>query len=356
MRWSSILAVFLLAGCADAPIDDVEAPPAHDEPSDLVPFASADGKADSFTARFDREWVMSDAFLEAVDAVDANAVQAFLEMTPYGTRSWLADEHVGGTRFADSLVAEAHGAGLNPIVLLGRAQVESGLVSKTERPNQTRVDFAMGCGCPDHSGCSEVYRGLDKQMRCGADTLRKLYDQSVSGEGQWRAGKTKKTLDPFYVTPANHATAAHYGYTPWVLPRRGGNWLVWNVTKRFTARFEELVGPLTLANGCNGTARPFIGDACGCDADCAFHTARGQGFCHDAGFCTVGCEGPCPDLSGRAGTFCVADGQGGGMCVPKSEQSNGNCADVPGTRDLDADRYVGASGASESTAEVCLPQ
>jgi hypothetical protein len=32
--------------------------------------------------------------------------------------------------------------------------------------------------------------------------------------------------------PANHATASFYAYTACVLLGRGGNWLVWNVTRK----------------------------------------------------------------------------------------------------------------------------
>jgi hypothetical protein len=35
---------------------------------------------------------------------------------------------------------------------------------------------------------------------------------------------------------------------------------------------------------------------------------------------------------------------------------NGHCADLPGTLDASADRYVGTSNAPAKTAEVCMPQ
>ena len=31
----------------------------------------------------------------------------------------------------------------------------------------------------------------------------------------------------------NHATASLYAYTPWVLVNTGGNWLVWNITRKY---------------------------------------------------------------------------------------------------------------------------
>ena len=41
------------------------------------------------------------------------------------------------------------------------------------------------------------------------------------------------------VTPANHATASLYAYTPWVLVGRGGNWLVWNISKKYVKYAED---------------------------------------------------------------------------------------------------------------------
>jgi hypothetical protein len=51
----------------------------------------------------------------------------------------------------------AQEAGLSPVVLLVRMQVEMSLISKSSRPSSHAVDFALGCGCPDGSGCGSAY-------------------------------------------------------------------------------------------------------------------------------------------------------------------------------------------------------
>ncbi len=43
----------------------------------------------------------------------------------------------------------------------------------------------------------------------------------------------RRTLDPRPITPKNRAPASLYAYTPWVLVNRGGNWLVWSVTRKY---------------------------------------------------------------------------------------------------------------------------
>ena len=63
--------------------------------------------------------------------------------------------------------------------------------------------------------------------------MRRWFDASNAGTGQFRVGHSSRTLDPKTVTPVTSATAALYAYTPWVLVGRGGTWLVWNVTKKY---------------------------------------------------------------------------------------------------------------------------
>lgn len=99
----------------------------------------------------------------------------------------------------------------------------------------------------------------------------------------------------------------------------------------------------------------FIGDHCSTDAECAFTPGA---FCHPAGFCSLGCEGYCPDKRGKAGTFCTSDPSGdvaGGMCVSKSQSTNRFCSDVTGTTARSVSRYRGASGAPSATTTACVP-
>ncbi len=211
----------------------------HDEPSDLN-VTEGDEKSDGLSATFNRNLLMSDDFFAATYAIDGDGLQDFLETSPYGTRSWLADATVHGVRASDAIVAASAEEGINPLVMLGRMQVEKSLVSKTVRPSQHSIDFAFGCGCHDGQACFESMRGLDKQIACSAEALSTHFQNSRAGVGAWRKGKTKASLDPLNVTPASHATASLYAYTPWVLRGRGGNWLVWNITRKFEQHAKNL--------------------------------------------------------------------------------------------------------------------
>jgi len=245
MRSAFVLAsILLVTGCAgDGAYSD------HDEDSDFeeVP-GFGDGKADfaGIPTVFDRNLIMSDEQFTATDAVDADELQAFFEDSPYRNRSWLADYvDASGRRAADLIVDAALAEGLNPILLVARMQVEQSLVSKAVRPSSSRLDKALGCGCPDGGGCSSSYRGFAPQLACGARILRRWYDASIDGNGIWNVGVAKRTLDPLTVTPRSNATSSFYAYTPWVLQGRGGTWLVWNVTRKYFKHLDDmgLLGP-----------------------------------------------------------------------------------------------------------------
>ena len=224
------LAAALANGCAAEMVDS-------GDPGDEFDYSTeTDGKSDG--ASFNQHDIISDELFTAAGAMSAADVQAFFESSPYNNRSWLADYQVNGVSAAQFIVDAAESQQIHPLMLIARMQVEASLVSKTAKPSQTRVDKALGCGCPDGGGCSSSFRGFGPQMQCGAETLRKWYDASIDGSGQWRQGVSRKTLDPRTVTPANHATASLYAYTPWVLVGSGGNWLVWNVTRKYVRHAE----------------------------------------------------------------------------------------------------------------------
>lgn len=226
-----VLVVALLGACvADDPVEPGE----HEEASDFDPVP--DGKADGVSATFDQNNVVDDALFTG--DMDVAQVQAFLEDSPYGNRSWLASYRIDGVSAAQKIVDAARAQRIHPLMLLVRMQVEASIVSKTVAPSQRLINQALGCGCPDGGSCSAAYRGLSAQLVCGAQTLRRWFDGSADGTGQWRRSVARRTLDPRTVTPANHATASLYAYTPWVLVGRGGNWLVWNISKKYV-RYAE---------------------------------------------------------------------------------------------------------------------
>lgn len=330
LRCSLPVALALAAGC-DTPASGRGDLGSHEEPSDFDPVD--DGKFDGPLAVFDADLLLEDAVFTNAEALTAAAVQDLLEQSPYGRRSFLADETIDGRPFSDVLVEVAEAHGINPVMLLVRLQVAQSLVSKSTRPAQHAVDFALGCGCPGGGkSCDPQFAGLEAQLQCGAGILRKHYDGSAAGTGAWRQGIAKKSQDGVTVTPGNDATASLYAYTPWVLEDTGGNWLVWNVTRKYVS---ALIDRGTWNAGDDEPMdEPMAGS---CVSHCGSESAVAQG---DGGscFCDEACieHGDCCDDFGA-----VCNGEGGGECV--FEGDPGTAARVhivylvPSDREVDED-------------------
>ena len=327
----------------------VPAPAVTADPADLVPFDT--GKADGHL--FDRDHVIDDFAFEDGAMLGEADIQAFLEDTPYGRRSPLADMALDDGRSVAAHMGEAAMTfGISPLVLLTRMQVEQSLISADGSLSPSRLDKGLGCGCPDDGWCASALSGLSTQLVCAAELLRDYLGDLDAGDATitgWKVGVSKEALDGVTVTPANRATAALYTYTPWTLPYEGGNWLHWNIYRKFSAH--------AFAGRQN---HRWIGGPCASDEDCPFDGGRcWQGG--ETGVCTAPCEGYCPDALHHPGadTLCadlgaLEDADLGGRCLAQCDLDDGDpslgCTE--GSLCVEADRY----GEPQATRAVCVPQ
>jgi len=109
----------------------------------------------------------------------------------------------------------------------------------------------------------------------------------------------------------------------------------------------------------------FVGTECGSDPDvCDFSDNGTAAECVDwfdaddsslHGFCSLPCEGFCPDQGGQAATFCADFKNNPGMCASTPDSSNSSCDDIPGSVLQVVPRYVGTSGVAVVWKAVCAP-
>jgi peptidoglycan/xylan/chitin deacetylase (PgdA/CDA1 family) len=102
---------------------------------------------------------------------------------------------------------------------------------------------------------------------------------------------------------------------------------------------------------------PFLGESCDPIEDACWQVEYSS-FCVPVGdgthgVCTLPCEGTCPDRAGASTTFCMATTTGAGECVARADARNRQCATLPGTQPVSADRFVGSSSASPLSLDVC---
>jgi hypothetical protein len=188
----------VLVACA-APSEDGE------EAGDALTSSSLSGSVD-VNHLLEDEDILGGADIAATD------IQAFLQKTG----SALATYKDGGQTAAEIIADRCHQSGVSPVYMLARIQGESSLV---ESKSSNNIAKATGCGCPDGKGCAQSDAGFGNQITCAANLIQKYFDEMASSGSTisgWSVGKTKATLDPCTVKPANKGTAALYTYTPWV--------------------------------------------------------------------------------------------------------------------------------------------
>ncbi|HEY6461991.1 MAG TPA: hypothetical protein VIY73_17615 [Polyangiaceae bacterium] len=332
---SAVAAAFLAAACAK---------PA----SDSSVLASQD--LVSFGGQFDPDEILAPGPMQDANALDANAVQGFLEQPPYGSASFLAEYSSNGVLASQAIAAAAQRYTIDPIVLLVRAEMDQGLVAAGTYPSPpSRVEYAFGCGCSGPGDCDPTYAGFDVQVACLASTLRDDLD-AVAANGTtadgWGPGVTSATLDGAQVTPADDSTSALYEYTPFVkVGQPGGNWLFWNLWNAFSAA----VGYSSPEGGT--TADSWIGAACVGSGTCVYEGTPGTCATEfPGGLCTLSCQGTCPSASGEPSTFCADFGSEGGFCLAACNQADPQC------RNGYTCENVKQFGDTATSQFVCFPQ
>jgi hypothetical protein len=279
----------------------------------------------SFGGQFDPDEILAPGPMQDATALDADAIQSFLQQTPYGGASFLSAYSSNGVPAAQAIATAAQRYAIDPIVLLVRAEMDGGLVAAGTYPSpSSRVEFAFGCGCSGPGDCDPTYQGFDVQVACLASALRDDLDQVAANgttAGGWGPNATSTTIDGVAVTPDDDSTAALYQYTPFVLVGQpGGNWLFWNLWNVFASS-------LGYASGDGGTpAASWIGDSCQGSGTCSYEGTAGTCATEfPGGLCTLSCQGSCPSASSEPQTFCADFGSEGGFCLAVCNPSDPQC-------------------------------
>ena len=105
-------------------------------------------------------------------------LQAFLESTPYDTRSWLADYSIDDARLPTCSLGSTATASTRRARSRGM-QVESSLVSATVKPSTAKINHALGCGCLDAPCVLVAICGPRESARCAVDVLSEHIAGSV---------------------------------------------------------------------------------------------------------------------------------------------------------------------------------
>ncbi len=192
---------------------------------------------------YNKNQIISNQDLTDYRSMSVSRVQSFLRSLGGALQGVQSTNNSGQQRSAAQLIVEtSQRFQLNPKFFLVLIEKESGLVRARKTATQSLVDFALGYGCPDGSGCSQEYRGFGKQIEAAGNRFRNGYLADLATRGYtisgWGVGRTKTTVDGVSVTPQNEATAALYTYNPWV-GKYGGGDPRWGANSLFAKLWDE---------------------------------------------------------------------------------------------------------------------
>ncbi len=228
----------------------------------------------AFTPNYQQGNLIDNPTLRNNSTMSASAIQSFLSSLDSGLATYKTVEkcsttiqdyyaNCNKTVSAAQIIYDAGRAyGINPRAILATLQKEQGLVTQTN-PTSSQLDYAMGYGCPDSTGCGDAYKGFFKQIDNGTWQIRFSYERARGNNTWWNSSLTYPCKDATqYYAPglfpgniisfkddygtvykkfaiSNAATATFYCYTPHAYPGSskqyysGSYWFVYYFQKWF---------------------------------------------------------------------------------------------------------------------------
>ena len=187
--------------------------------------------------KFDPNYIMSDyTFTNQSIFPTEQSVQDYLTkinspLKNYSEQGKLASSWIFNASNGTSSSREGVTPRINPAVLLAYLEKENSLLSLSNynpvADPDSRIQNAMGYGCPDNAGCNPRYAGFVNQINFGAFQLQYNFNLATSNQSDaFKLNNTIQTLDDYNVNLSNAATASSYRYTPHVY---WGNYNLWKI-------------------------------------------------------------------------------------------------------------------------------
>jgi hypothetical protein len=158
---------------------------------------------------FDKNYILSDAEFTDSSAMTLDEIQAFLA----SRGSVLARYESNGMTAAQHIYDAAQTHGINPRGILVMLQVHHGLITSSQL-DLAKINRAMNWNLSDPSA-----QNFADQVFYATQQLRDYYD-NLSAHGLTINQPIE--VNDGIITPANAATAALYGYIPWIGEGGGG--------------------------------------------------------------------------------------------------------------------------------------
>ncbi|MBU0540274.1 hypothetical protein KKD88_00120 [Patescibacteria group bacterium] len=188
-----------------------------------------------FPDGFDPNLILSDTDIFNSDGMSRASLNAFLRAK--GRLADLRLPDIDGVQktAADIIWRVSQSYRINPKYLLVLIQKEQSLV-EDQSPSQNRLDWATGYGvcdsCSKNDPSIQEFKGFASQIEWAAKQHREKYLIQLLSKGLTIGGYgvgSKVSIDGQMITPANHATAMLYSYTPHL----NGNINLWRIWQKW---------------------------------------------------------------------------------------------------------------------------
>jgi hypothetical protein len=242
------------------------------------------GQASAASAAYLQDELIDDSVFLDSNSMNANQIQAFLSSIGSSLATYTTVETVSyypnynHTVSAAELIFDAGEVyGLNPQAIMATLQKEESLITDPS-PSSSQMNFAMGYGCADSTGCSK-YAGFFNQVDNGTWQLRFNYERARGNNSYWNTSITYPCANPsHYYTPGlfpgnnvtfindygtaydrftiqNASTASLYCYTPHAYP--GSSQEYYSGSYNFVVAFDNWFGS-TLGSLVRSTGDPTL--------------------------------------------------------------------------------------------------
>ena len=193
---------------------------------------------------FNYHFILTDEEMTDYNSLSINQIQKFLESKGGGLANLFLSDYNGVTKSSAEIIWQAaQESQISPKVLLVTLQKEQSLVEDPV-PTDRQLDRAMGYRCPDSGSCNESTLDFGKQVDGAAWQFRQYYLKPTDWFYQ---PDQEYSIDGYFVTPVNQATACLYNYTP----HYSGNKRFWQIWQDYFGR-DYPDGSLLKAEGSAG--------------------------------------------------------------------------------------------------------
>ncbi len=178
---------------------------------------------------FNPHFIITDEEMSDYTSLSLVGIQKFLEEKGSALANLILPDYNGLNKEISEIIWQAaQESKISPKVILATLQKEQSLIEDAN-PSENQLDRAMGYRCPDSGSCNPSTLDFGKQVDGAAWQFRQYFLNPFNWSYQVNQ---QYSIDGYFITPVNQATASLYNYTP----HYSGNKRFWQIWQDYWGR------------------------------------------------------------------------------------------------------------------------